>query len=256
MNGSLASFQSTFAHALFTPDAGDPVSSQPAFAVYRNTVMKGWVDALQANYPAVARLVGSDWFRGAAMEYARSPSVDDARLVAYGRGFPEFLAQCPAAGDLPYLAGVASLDRAWTQAHVAADASTDCVFLATLPAQELGQLRVAAHPAARWAWFEAMPVFTIWSRNRSDALSPDNIEWRSEGTLLTRPDGAVQWREASRGECAFLDACAAPGGTSLAQAAAAALQAEPATNLSELLAGLLRAGALVFPSASDQGAPS
>ena len=33
---------------------------QPAFAVYRNTVMKACIDALQANYPAVTRLVSEE----------------------------------------------------------------------------------------------------------------------------------------------------------------------------------------------------
>jgi hypothetical protein len=42
------------------------LARQPGFAVYRNTVIKGCVDALQANYPAVARLVGAEWFRSAA----------------------------------------------------------------------------------------------------------------------------------------------------------------------------------------------
>ena len=36
------------------------LAAQPAFAVYRNTVMKGCVDALEANFPTVARLVGEE----------------------------------------------------------------------------------------------------------------------------------------------------------------------------------------------------
>ena len=62
----LAQFQASFADALFAPAANNsPVaalSAQPAFAVYRNTVMKACIDALEANYPAVARLVGSEQF--------------------------------------------------------------------------------------------------------------------------------------------------------------------------------------------------
>ena len=33
-------------------------SPNRAFAVYRNTVLKGCIDALQANYPTVGQLVG------------------------------------------------------------------------------------------------------------------------------------------------------------------------------------------------------
>ena len=71
MSTPLAQFQDAFAEALFAPqDIADPVmrqlAAQPAFAVYRNTVMKGCIDALEANFPVVARLVGSEWFRAAA----------------------------------------------------------------------------------------------------------------------------------------------------------------------------------------------
>jgi hypothetical protein len=246
MTPALTSFQSNFADALLR--RGDSFADQPAFSVYRNTVMSGWVDALQANYPAVARLVGAEWFRGAASTYALQHPASDARLMLYGREFPAFLATCEAARDLPYLAGVARLDRAWSEAHVAADADTDAGFLASVPQHELGAVRVALHPAARWAWFDALPVFTIWSRQRAvDEPCTGEIEWRSEGALLTRPGDTVQWRGATRADCAFLDACAASHGALLADAAAAALATEPQADLAALFAGLLQAGALTFP---------
>lgn len=63
MSGSLAAFQDAFVAALTgAPDsaAGEVAAlvGQPGFAVYRNTLAKGCVDALRANFPAVERLVG------------------------------------------------------------------------------------------------------------------------------------------------------------------------------------------------------
>ena len=77
---ALARFQDAFAHALFTADAvpaGEiaALTAQPAFAVYRNTVMKGCIDALQANYPAVLRLVGEEWARGCRRLCARGAAL-------------------------------------------------------------------------------------------------------------------------------------------------------------------------------------
>lgn len=252
MNATLAGFQGAFADAVL--GHGDAFATQPAFAVYRNTVMSGWVDALQANYPAVARLVGAEWLRGAALAYALQHPARDARLVLYGSEFPAFLAACEAARDLPYLAGVASLDRAWTEAHVAADAVSDASFLASLPQEEFAALRVTVHPAARWAWFDELPVFTIWRRQRVDEPAASELDWHGEGALLTRPGETVQWRSATPAECAFLDACAAPAGALLADAAAATLAAKPQADLATLFAGLLQAGALTFPDRT--GAPS
>ena len=41
-------------------------------AVYRNTSIKGRIDALEANYPTVSRLVGTEWFRAAAREFVEA----------------------------------------------------------------------------------------------------------------------------------------------------------------------------------------
>ena len=250
MTVGLATFQGAFATALFAPaDSGGPIGAltrQPAFAVYRNTVMKACIDALQANFASVARLVGSDGFRAAAAIYVAAQPPADARLLQYGDGFPDFLAAFEPARELPYLADVARLDRDWTEVHVAADAASDATWFATRSAQALGATRVAPHPAARWRWFDGQPVFSIWSRNRGECADDSEIPWQGEGALLTRRDGAVAWRSASQADCAFLDACV--GGAQLVKGAEAALRSEPQADLAELLAGLLRAEALILAS--------
>ena len=76
MSGSLGAFQDAFVAALTgAPDsaAGEVAAlvGQPGFAVYRNTLAKGCVDALRANFPTVERLVGEEWFAAAATLYAR-----------------------------------------------------------------------------------------------------------------------------------------------------------------------------------------
>ena len=260
MSGDAAQFQSAFAEALLEREhrQQSPLQelvAQPAFAVYRNTVMKGCVDALAANFPTVARLVGEQWFRAVALDYATWQPPDDPRLLSYGRGFPDFLALCAAARELPYLTGVARLDRYWIEAHVAADAGCDPSFLAGLSPEQLGTMPVVPHPAARWQWFAGMPIYTLWSRNRQDDVGTLEIEWHGEGALLTRPHDQVIWRAAGQAECVFLDACAQPGAT-LAEAAAAALGCQPEADLALLLAGLLRAGALILPSLPFTGNPS
>jgi hypothetical protein len=255
VNRDLAQFQSAFADALFMPaNPQGPLAaltSQPGFAVYRNTVMKACIDALEANFPSVARLVGSDWFRAAAAPYVQACPPDDARMLRYGSGFADFLDAFEPARELPYLADVARLDRCWTDAHAAADAPIDASFIGRLSPDALAATRVAPHPAARWRWFADQPIFTIWSRNRADCTDTHEIAWQGEGALLTRPQAAVIWREASAADCAFLDACV--GGALLPDAAAAAIGIRPDVDLAGLLAGLLRAGALVFPPLSQTG---
>jgi hypothetical protein len=247
MTSELTRFQDDFVQALWKPPgtAQAPLRElvkQPGFEVYRNTVLKGCIDALQANYPAVLRLVGENWFRAAADLHVRAQPPRDARLLLYGADFPAFLRNFAPAADLPYLSGVARLDRCWTESHIALDAALlPPGTLTDLPPGPLGQLVLVPHPAARWAWFDDLPIYTLWQRNREGEESGDELVWSGEGALLTRPAGAVTWVSLGAAGCAFLDACAA--GLTLAQAASAALARHAGTDLAQLMATLLQAGA-------------
>ena len=259
MSTALARFQDAFFEAtLLPPDAPVPAQlrpllDQPGFAVYRNTVLKGCVDALQANYPAVHALVGDDWFRAVAARYVRAYPPQDSRMLVYGNAFADFLRDflrdVATGDDLPYLPGVARLDRLWSEAHSAADAPVlGAAAVTALPLEALGEMVLVPHPAARWAWFDEQPIYTIWHRNRLDGDNRpegqdngDELIWTGEGALLTRPTGAVTWTALDAAGCAFLDACAA--GRTLANAASEALAQHASTDFAELMAGLLHAGA-------------
>ncbi|MEP6723937.1 MAG: DNA-binding domain-containing protein [Variovorax sp.] len=247
---NLAAFQSDFAAALFAPDAPAGLAAQPAFAVYRNTVMKGCVDALEANYPSVARLVGREWFCAAAALHVAAQPPHDGRMLRYGEGFADFLAGFEPARELGYLPDVARLDRSWTEAHSAADAhAVDGAWLAALAPETLGKLHLAPHPAARWHWFAQAPIYTVWQRNRAGNDMTEELAWQGEGALLTRAGDVVVWCAADRAHCDFLDACAE--GRPLAEAAAAALAVKPGVDVADLLARLLCAGALITPPVEE-----
>lgn len=255
----LRRFQEHFARALVaaTPsddcDAGvASLLAQPGFAVYRNTVMKGCIDALQANYPAVTRLVGEEWMRAAAAVFASRHRPSSPLMLDYGAAFDDFLAGFEPADELPYLPGVARLDRCWTEAHGARDeAPIGADRVAALAHADLERAVLQPHASARWAWFDGQPIFTIWSRNRQDNTRQDNtgqdstdeseIAWHGEGALVVRPFDRVEFIELGRAEVAFLDACAA--GKTLSDAAMAALAADGAVDLSQTMARLLAAGA-------------
>jgi hypothetical protein len=245
--GALARFQDAFAQALLAPGAEPAeevaaLAAQPAFAVYRNTVVKGCIDALQANYPVVAQLVGEEWFRAAAAVYVREALPSDPTLLNYGASFPEFLAGFPPAADLPYLPGCARLDRLWTEAHIAADETAlDPAAVARLAPESLARVVLRPHAAARWAWFAEAPVYTIWTRNRAERVPDDDIDWKPEGALLVRPRDTVRWLALDAAGCAFLDACAA--GSTLAGTARTALAVQGNADLVRLMSNLLKAGA-------------
>lgn len=248
----LSAFQDGFAaallsdaHAVSTPSPRlTALQAQPGFAVYRNTVLKACIDALQASYPAVCRLVGEDWFRAAAAVYARAQPPSDGRLMDYGAGFCDFLQAFGPAAALPYLPAVARLDRCWTECHLAADApATSTKWLAAQPPHTLATLHLQPHPAARWAWCAEHPAFALWAAQREGLPTDEAMPWHGDGGLLTRPHAAVTWQPLTRAGVVFLEACAA--GATLEIAATTALTTDPTADFGALLGRLLQAGALV-----------
>lgn len=209
---TLDAFQRDFAAALLgeaTTDSAQAFAAQPGFAVYRNTVLRGCIDALAANHPTVLALVGADWFEDAASRFARANLPRDGSLAVYGQGFAEFLDAYEPAAGLTYLAGVARLDRAWTEAHLAADAPTlTAASLAALSPVQLLAAVLVPHPATRWVSSADMPIFTIWRRHREQAPLADELDGGGDGGLLTRPGATVAWQALDASAAAFLDACA------------------------------------------------
>jgi len=250
---SLGQFQDALTEALWAaaPLSGDTpgakclaaLSAQPGFAVYRNTVIKGCVDALRANFPTVERLVGSDWMVAAATVYVRQSPPLQPQLIEYGADFPDFLNRFEPARAVPYLGDVARLDRLWLAAFAAAEQPRLALHrLSERPPAQLAELCLRPCAAAQWHW-SVLPVFTIWRCNREGVELPESLRWQGEGALLCRQHNRVLWQHVSIGACAFLDACAA-GGT-LADASALSLEAEPTLDFNAMLANLFSADVFV-----------
>ncbi|WP_332822452.1 DNA-binding domain-containing protein [Stutzerimonas kunmingensis] len=247
MSGSLAAFQDAFVAALTDAPgsaAGEVAAlvGQPGFAVYRNTLAKGCVDALRANFPAVERLVGEEWFAAAAALYAREKPPRRGPLLEYGEDFPAFLQDFEPALALPYLSGVAQLDRLWLEAFSAVEQPVLALAaLATQTPEQLARQPLVPRAALRWRWFAELPVYSIWSWTREGRQVPAELVWQGEGVLLSRSAGRIGWQPLERAGCAFLDACAA--GRSLEQASEQALAVQPQLDFNDLLGRLLAAGA-------------
>jgi Putative DNA-binding domain len=244
MNARATSFQRRFVELLLTPDdvAADSLPMQPGFAIYRNTVRKGLIDALQANYPAVNRLVGDQWFRAVAAQFVSQHPATDARLLHYGVEFARFLETFPPATALPYLAQVARLDRLWTLAHTATDDDAITVYaLASFTPESFDTHTLQPRASTYWTWSATQPVFSLWTANRDgEAARSDlsDIAWQGEGIIIYRPDQAVTYQCADAASIAFLDACRA--GKSIARAAACAVSIDANCDLQALIAKLIQ----------------
>ena len=247
---ALADFQLAFASAVDRPGRrlrrGDPLESQPGFDVYRNTTPEALIEALRGNYPVSAEIVGDEAFAVLAFEYAREHPPRDPVLIRYGERFADFLAAQDWIGELPYLPDVATLERLWSEAHLAADAEAmDLADLAEIGAEGWMAMRLALHPAARVAWL-GTPAMTIWQAHRAEGgfetLAP---EWRPEGALFTRPRDEV--RAFTIDPPAHRLLAGLRIGERLGEAAAAAARLYPEADIASLLTSFVASGALAKP---------
>ena len=243
----LLDFQDAFVAALAgSPSALapwlPPGEGQAGLAVYRNTIAKSCVDALAASFPTVLSMVGEDWFRAAAALFAREAPPTRAALLDYGEAFPAWLERFPPAGDLPYLAGVAHLDRLWSEALFAAEAPVlTAEALASLSPDVLAATPLILHPSVRFAAFDAgLP--SLW-RDARDGREDLDLSETPETLLLVRQGGGVSTRVIGAAETEFLRACRT--GLTSAEAAERALLADSNVPLAPLFAALIAQGAFM-----------
>lgn len=246
------SFHADFAGAVTSGEtaAVEPWLTTPSalrrMAVYRNNVVHGVIEILRAAYPAVDRLVGANFFAPMAKAYWQAFPPTQPSMSLYGEGFAAFIDGYAPAADLVYLGDVARLDRAWLEAHHAADApALDSGQIAQLPPEALPQLAPGLHPSVSLL-SSAWPAHAIWSSNRGEA-EPIRIKLRPEASfaMVWRHRGEVQHRALAAADHAFLVALAHR--QSLQGAAEIALDIDLAHNAAALFGEALAHSILGVP---------
>lgn len=243
MNDELARYHQAFIRALYDENSAElaHLQQQPGFSVYRNSVLKGCIDALQANFPSVASLTGEHFFREMARQYALVEPPREGMLIRYGEFFPAFIATYRPAVELGYLADVARLDWLWLEVFCdKKTAALEVQALAGLSPEWVGERFLTLRSAVRWHWHPSLPVFTLWHFNRYQTAPPENIQWRGEGALLVMRQQSIEAEPISRGGAAFLTACR--DGASLNAASERALLTEPALDIGPFFTRLLHLG--------------
>ncbi|MEZ5785912.1 MAG: DNA-binding domain-containing protein [Xanthobacteraceae bacterium] len=244
----MASDQATFTRALLDPGFPVPpgVTSHThaapvkRFAVYRNNIVVGLVDALALRFPATRRIVGEEFFRAMARLFARAHPPCSPLMMQYGDDLPDFIAGFAPAAELPYLADVARLEAARTRAFHAADATAlGPQDFAAIPPDALAALQMRLCPGVA-ILRSPHPVVTIWAMN-ADGGEPAPIEdWVAEDALVSREGFAVAVRRLPPGGAGFVEHLR--NGSTLGEAAAAAMAETDQFDLTANLAGLIGSG--------------
>src|SRR5215216_4945637 len=126
-----AQLERAFGEAIFLDHAPIPATirsaSGPAYAsrfgVYRNNVLSSLINALAARYPVVRRIVCDDAFTHLARLYIKAEPPRVPVLLQYGERFAQFLRKTGRSISADYVADVAELEAACTQAYHSANAA-------------------------------------------------------------------------------------------------------------------------------------
>jgi len=205
--------------------------------IYRNTIFSGLTRALQLSFPATQRLVGGEFFAGAADAFIREYLPRTAYLDQYGGEFPDFLSGFPPATSLPYLADIARLEWAVNHAlHAPDEMPLDLARLAALAPDVQGRVTFRAHPSVVTLQSN-FPVDEIWRAvlDADDrALAAADLAAGSVFLLIERDPTGVEVTRLNEAEWRFLHALCR--GEPLFCAVDSATDIDPAGQLAEHLA--------------------
>jgi hypothetical protein len=246
------SFTRRFADALLDPESPPPEGligpdgrpSAKRFAVYRNNVVLGLIEALKAAFPVTRRLVGDDFFAGMARVHALQNPPTSPVMLDYGADFADFVGRFEPAATPPYLADVVRLERAWTEAYHAAEAlPLSPRALTEIPREDLSRARLLLHPSVRLVR-SAFPVIQIWrAHDHVEALGSLDLGGGGEDALISRPGHEVELRPLPPGAASFVAALLA--GATIEEALARGLSIDPRFDAAGGLVGLAQADLIV-----------
>ncbi|MBV8341362.1 MAG: putative DNA-binding domain-containing protein [Gammaproteobacteria bacterium] len=181
-----------------------PVATR--LGIYSRAYGSRLADALESNYPALAKLAGPVEFQTLAADYVRTHDSPFFSIRYYGDALAEFLATHEDYAAAPVLAELARWEWAMTCVFDAADATPlGHEAFARFAPQHWGRLRFTLHPSLRrltlsWNVPQLWQALTGDGERLATQLNPTPVEW-----LLWRQDLTTYFRSLGHSEAAALD---------------------------------------------------
>jgi hypothetical protein len=182
-----------------------PVATR--LAIYGGAYGSRLAEALESNFPALARLLGASDFQRLAAEYVRTHDSPFFSIRYYGDALAQLLGTHEDYVAAPVLAELARWEWAMTSVFDAADAEPiGHATLARVPPQQWARLRFEWHPSVQrltlsWNVPQLWQALTEEAERPAAALAAVPVDW-----LLWRRDLTTRFRSLPQTEAALLDA--------------------------------------------------
>jgi hypothetical protein len=213
-------FQTKFASGILSGDlspfaahfrAGN-ASAALRLNIFRNNTLMSLTECLKKMFPVTVKLSDPRFFAYAAHAFITQYPPREARLSAYGAGFPRFLGGFDACRDFPIIAEMAALE--WAIADSLNSAEEPAISLA-FAAETIGRREnfcLTLQPNLRF-FLSRWPLLGVWLDHQSDPvvirgpLTPSGCR-----VAIMTGDGDLQcleldsarfafWRAVARGSC-------------------------------------------------------
>src|SRR3569833_1675438 len=175
--------------------------------IYGDGYVSRMIEALEANFPVLSRLLGEEDFGALGTSYVRSHDSPFFSIRYYGNGLAGFLVIDFAYAGVPVLADLARWEWAMTEVFDAADADPITTeALARIAPESWAGLRFDWHPSVRrlalaWNAPQIWKAITDEAEPPEFSVSAEPVEW-----LLWRQDLRTYFRSLQPAEAAALDA--------------------------------------------------
>jgi hypothetical protein len=188
------------------------VSIATRLGIYSDGYSLRLIDALQANYPALAQLLGEEDFAALGRAYVRANESRFTSIRYYGDGLPEFLANQPEYAAAPVLAELARWEWSMTEVFDAADAEPlDIAALAQIEPHRWAELRFAFHPSVRrlalhWNVPQIWKSITDVAERPRDERPQASVQREATPWVMWRQVLTTRYRSLDVAEASALDA--------------------------------------------------
>ena len=233
-----------FAAALLDPALPPPCGlPETRFAIYRNNIVFGLIEALGARFPVCRRLLGEECFDAAAALFARREPPRAAVLHEYGEGFAAFLEAFPPFADYDYLGDMARFEAALGRAYYSRNATPLApAALARLDPAALAGATLVLHPSLEII-SSKRPVLSIWRAHQSEGEPKIATLEQGENALIIRPELEVEAHLLPAGGRVFFAALLEE--STVGGAIARALESDTGFDLAALLSLLFSSRAII-----------
>lgn len=186
----------------------DPPSGTAArrWEIYRNAYLIRLVEAIDNDYPAIARITGPTPFHALCHRYLTAFPPHSHDIGRAGQRLAEYLPRDPVTMDLPFLPELARFEWALAEAIGAPDAEPlHWSDLAGLSAEQLADSSLRLSPAtvfipSRW------PLAALWlAKDQPDSAVDVPLDVQSSAILVSRQGLEPRWRSIDSDERALVE---------------------------------------------------